>query len=217
MQSIPEGDGTKRSIGATTLVYPTPVFIIGTYDRNDKPNVMALAWGGICSSEPPSVAISVRKARHTYDNLMDRKAFTISVPSEKYVKESDYFGIVSGKNEDKFENSGLKSVASKIVDAPYVSEFPLVLECRVIHITDLGAHTQFVGEIMDVKVDDDCLDEEGIPDVSRILPFWYSPSDHSYYATGTRLGEAYRAGSEFRQKRQKECSTSIGAFHDPEG
>jgi flavin reductase (DIM6/NTAB) family NADH-FMN oxidoreductase RutF len=207
----------KKSIGATTLVYPTPVFIIGTYDRDDKPNAMALAWGGICSSEPPSVAISVRKVRYTYDNLMDRKAFTISVPSEKFVKESDYFGIVSGKNEDKFENSGLRPVPSKIVDAPYVGEFPLVLECRVTHVTDLGAHTQFVGEIKDVKVEEDCLDEEGIPDVSKILPFWYSPSDHRYYAMGMNLGEAYHAGSEFRQKRIKECSPTIWAGHDPEG
>jgi flavin reductase (DIM6/NTAB) family NADH-FMN oxidoreductase RutF len=207
----------KKSIGATTLVYPTPVFVVGTYDKNDKPNAMVAAWGGICSSEPPSVAISIRKVRYTYDNLMSRKAFTISVPSEKFVKESDYFGIVSGKSEDKFENSGLKAVASKIVDAPYVGEFPLVLECRVSHITDLGAHTQFVGEIKDVKVEEDCLDEEGIPDVSKILPFWYSPSDHSYYAIGTVLGEAYRTGSEFRQKRLKECSPSQGTFYDPEG
>ncbi len=207
----------KKSIGPTTLVYPTPVFIIGTYDRNDKPNAMALAWGGICSSEPPSVSISVRKVRYTYDNLMDRKAFTISIPSEKFVKESDYFGIVSGKNEDKFENSGLKPVSSKTVDAPYVGEFPLVLECRVTHVTDLGSHTQFVGEIKDVKVDEDCLDEEGIPDVSKILPFWYSPSDHSYYAIGMNLGEAYRTGSEFRTKRMKECSPSQGTFYNPEG
>ena len=207
----------KKSIGATTLIYPTPVLIVGTYDTNDRANAMAVAWGGICSSEPPSLAISVRKVRYTYDNLMARKAFTVSVPSEKFVKESDYFGSVSGKYEDKFENSGLKPVASKIVDAPYVSEFPLVLECRVIRVTDLGAHTQFIGEIKDVKVDEDCLDEEGVPDVSKILPFWYSPSDHSYYAMGTNLGEAYRAGSEFRQKNRRECFPSVGQGHDPEG
>jgi flavin reductase (DIM6/NTAB) family NADH-FMN oxidoreductase RutF len=207
----------KKSIGATTLVYPTPVFIVGTYDRDDSPNAMACAWGGICSSEPPSVAISIRKVRYTYENLMERKAFTISVPSERFVKESDYFGIVSGKVEDKFGSTGLKAVSSKIVDAPYVGEFPLVLECRVTHVTDLGAHTQFVGEIKDVKVDEECLDEEGIPDVSKILPFWYSPSDHSYYAMGMNLGEAYRAGSEFRNKKMKECSPTVGRFQDPEG
>jgi flavin reductase (DIM6/NTAB) family NADH-FMN oxidoreductase RutF len=207
----------KRSIGATTLVYPTPVFIIGTYGQDDGPNAMVCAWGGICSSDPPSVAISVRKARYTYENLMERKAFTISVPSERHVKESDYFGMVSGKVEDKFGSTGLKAVASKLVDAPYVGEFPLVLECRVTHVTDLGAHTQFVGEIKDVKVDEDCLDEEGLPEVSKIMPFWYSPSDHSYYAMGMNLGEAYRTGGEFRHRCMKECSPTIGRSHDPEG
>jgi len=207
----------KKSVGATTLVYPTPVFVVGTYDRNDKPNVMTAAWAGICSSEPPCVALSIRKVRYTYGNIMDRKAFTISIPSEKFVKESDYFGIVSGKKEDKFENTGLTPIYSKTVDAPYVGEFPLVLECRVTHVADLGSHTQFIGEIKDVKVDEDCLDEEGVPDVSKILPFWYSPSDHSYYAMGTNLGEAYRAGSEFRQKNRRECFPSVGQGHDPEG
>jgi flavin reductase (DIM6/NTAB) family NADH-FMN oxidoreductase RutF len=207
----------KKSIGATTLIYPTPVMIVGTYDKNDRPNAMAVAWGGICASEPPSIAISVRKVRYSYDNLMARKAFTVSVPSEKFVKESDYFGIVSGKYEDKFENSGMKPIASKIVDAPYVGDFPLVLECRVTHVTDLGSHTQFIGEIRDVKVEDDCLDNEGVPDVSKILPFWYSPSDHFYYAIGTNLGEAYRTGSEFRHKKVKECSPSQGEFYNPEG
>jgi flavin reductase (DIM6/NTAB) family NADH-FMN oxidoreductase RutF len=207
----------KRSIGATTLVYPTPVFVVGTYDKNDRPNAMTVAWAGICSSEPPSVAISVRNVRHSYGNLMERRAFTISVPSEKFVKESDYFGMVSGKSENKFENAGLTPVSSKIVDAPYVGEFPLVLECRVIHVTDLGAHTQFVGEIKDVKVDEDCLDEEGVPDVSKILPFWFSPSDHSYYALGTKLGEGYKAGNELRKKVPKEKRTAGPSFHDPEG
>jgi flavin reductase (DIM6/NTAB) family NADH-FMN oxidoreductase RutF len=207
----------KKSMGPTTLVYPTPVFVVGTYDRNDKANVMTAAWGGICSSEPPSVAISIRKVRYTYGNIIDRKAFTISIPSEKFVKESDYFGIVSGKKEDKFENTGLTPIPSKIVDAPYVGEFPLVLECRVTHVTDLGSHTQFVGEIKDVKVNEDCLDEEGIPDVAKIMPFWYSPSDHSYYAMGMNLGEGYKAGSIFRLKKPKECSPTVGRGCDPEG
>ena len=179
---------------------------------------MAVAWGGICSSEPPSVAISVRKVRYTYHNLMDRKAFTISIPSEKFVKQSDYFGIVSGKNEDKFENTGLKPVPSKIVDAPYVGEFPLVLECRVTRTTDLGAHTQFVGEIKDVKVDEDCLDEEGVPDVSK------NPARSGIRPPTIRIMPWARTwarrtgpGAISRQKKRKECSPSVGPGHDPEG
>ena len=97
----------KKSFGAKTIAYPTPMFIVGTYGPEGRPNVMAAAWGGICCSDPPCVAISLRKSRHTYDNLLRHKAFTISIPSEEHVKEADYFGIVSGKTEGKFARTGL--------------------------------------------------------------------------------------------------------------
>ncbi len=80
----------KKSIGAKTILYPTPVLIVGTYDKSGNPNVMTVAWGGICCSSPPCVSISVREATHTYGNLMEQKAFTISIPSEKYVKQADF-------------------------------------------------------------------------------------------------------------------------------
>jgi flavin reductase (DIM6/NTAB) family NADH-FMN oxidoreductase RutF len=82
---------------------------------------------------------------------MERKSFTVSVPSESYAKEADYFGIASGKKVDKFEKTGLTPVKSGLVDAPYVGEFPLVLECRLIKIVKIGLHTEFVGEILDVR------------------------------------------------------------------
>ena len=92
----------KTSLGARTAAYPTPVFIVGTYDPEGRPNVMTVAWGGICCSDPPCVAISVRKATHTYGNLMERKAFTVSIPSADHVVAADFFGIASGRDVDKF-------------------------------------------------------------------------------------------------------------------
>ncbi len=87
----------KKSIGAKALAFPTPVWVIGTYDLEGNPNAMTVAWGGICSSIPPCVAISVRKATYTYAGLMERKAFTVNVPSESFAKEADYFGTYSGE------------------------------------------------------------------------------------------------------------------------
>ncbi len=101
----PSGQGgyiMKKSLGAKTILYPTPVLVVGTYDLQGKPNVMTAAWGGICCSEPPCVAVSLRKATYSYHNIVHRKAFTVSVPSERYVKDADYFGIVSGRTDDKF-------------------------------------------------------------------------------------------------------------------
>ena len=110
----------KKSIGAKTLVYPSPAFVIGTYDKDGRPNVMTAAWAGICCSKPPCVSVSLRKARYSYDNIVARKAFTVNVPSEQYVRETDYFGIVSGRKKDKFAASGLTPVKSDLVDAPFV-------------------------------------------------------------------------------------------------
>ena len=152
----------KKSIGAKTVVYPTPVFVVGTYDSEGKPNAMTAAWGGICCSRPPCVAVSLRKATYSYSNIVTREAFTVSIPSEKYVKEADYFGTVSGRNQDKFATTGLTPVRSKLIDAPYVDEFPFVLECKLLHTIEIGLHTQFIGEIVNIMAEESVLDERGL-------------------------------------------------------
>ncbi len=184
----------KTSLGARTLVSPTPVWVIGSYDKDSKPNVMTAAWVGICCSKPPSVAISLRKATYTYGNIIERKAFTVNIPSEKYVRETDYFGIVSGKDVDKFSATGLTPVKSDLVDAPYVQEFPLVLECKVIHTIEIGLHTQFIGEILDVKVDEVMLGEKELPDIEKIRPLLFSPEIRTYHKVGDYLGQAFSIG-----------------------
>ena len=184
----------KKSLGARTLVSPTPVWVIGSYDKDSKPNVMTAAWVGICCSKPPSVAISLRKATYTYSNIVERKAFTVNIPSEKYVREADYFGIASGKDVDKFLATGLTPVKSELVDAPYVQEFPLVLECKVTHTIEIGLHTQFIGEILDVKIDEAMLGEKGLPDIEKIKPFLFSPEVRTYHKVGEYLGQAFSIG-----------------------
>ncbi len=184
----------KQSLGAKTLVFPTPVWCVGSYDQNGKPNVMTIAWGGICCSKPPCVTISLRKATYTYDCIMQRKAYTISVPGERYAREADYFGMASGRNTDKFAVSGLTPARSDLVDAPYVQEFPMVIECRLVHTFELGLHTQFVGEIVDVKVDESVLDDQGLPDARRIAPIVFAPEVRKYYGLGDFVGEAFSMG-----------------------
>lgn len=184
----------KKSLGAKTIVYPTPVLVVGTYDAEGKPNVMTVAWGGICCSVPPCLAVSLRKATYSYANIVYRKAFTASVPSERHVKEADYFGIASGRNEDKFAVTGLTPVRSDLVDAPYVAEFPLVLECRLAHTFELGLHTQFVGEILDVKIDEEALTATGAPDLEKLLPMLFAPEIRTYHALGRHLGKAFSIG-----------------------
>jgi flavin reductase (DIM6/NTAB) family NADH-FMN oxidoreductase RutF len=184
----------KKSLGAKTIVYPAPVFVVGTYDNLGKPNIMTAAWAGICCSQPPCVSISLRKATYSHGNIVERQAFTISIPSERQVKQADYAGIVSGKREDKFARTGLTPVKSELVNAPYVEEFPLVLECRVRHTAELGSHTQFVGEVLDVKADESVLGERDLPDIAKVQPILYAPEAREYYGLGAYLGKAFSIG-----------------------
>ena len=92
---------------------------------------------------------------------------TLSLPSEDYVKQADYFGMVSGRDEDKFSKAKLTPVRGELVDAPFVNEFPLALECRLLQSVEIGLHTEFIGEILDVKADESCLGSDGFPDIEK--------------------------------------------------
>lgn len=187
----------KKSLGSKTLIFPSPVWCVGTYDKEDKPNVMTIAWGGICCSEPPCVNISLRKATYTYGNLMERKAFTLSVPSEKFIKETDYYGMETGREENKFEKTGLTPIKSNLVDAPYVDEFSMVLECDLIHHHEIGLHTIFIGMIQDVKVEESMINSDDRVDIKKVAPFIFTPVFGEYYGIGDFIGKAFNAGRDF--------------------
>jgi flavin reductase (DIM6/NTAB) family NADH-FMN oxidoreductase RutF len=185
----------KIPVEAKPLAYPAPAWVVGSYDMYGNANAMTAAWGGICCSDPPCISVSMRKATYTYTNIMEKEAFTVNIPSEKYVKETDYFGIASGKDVDKFEKTGLTAVRSEIVYAPFIEEFPVVIECKLVHSFDLGLHTQFIGEIVGIKAEESVLDEKGNPDIEKIRPVIYSPQ-RAYYGIGKMLGRAFSIGVE---------------------
>ena len=180
----------KKSIGAGTLAVPSPVWVVGTYDENGKPNMMTAAWGGICCSRPPCIYVSLREATYSYDNILKRKAYSVSIPGEERWREVDYTGIASGRETDKFKDTSLTPIKSEVVDAPYVEEYPLILECKIREVVSLGLHTMFVGEIIDVKVDQDVL-TNGRPDIQKIRPLLYGSGDRGYHSVGPRIADAF--------------------------
>lgn len=188
----------KKSIGIKPIMNPLPVLAIGTYNEDKSPNVMTAAFGGIVSASPAAIGISLRKATLTYENIVRSEVFTISIPSENYVKEIDYFGMVSGKNNDKFKDTGLTATKGAHVDAPYVEEFPINIECKLIKIIELGLHTQFIGEIVDVKVSDEIIDEKGNHDIKKMKPISFAGSERSYYGMGDIVGSAFSIGKEVK-------------------
>jgi flavin reductase (DIM6/NTAB) family NADH-FMN oxidoreductase RutF len=180
--------GAMKSLGAKTLAMPCPVWVIGSYDAAGKPNVMTASWAAICNSQPPMVTVSLRKATYTYGNIMASKAFTVNIPSEEFVSAAAYFGSVSGKDVDKFAASALTPVKSDLVNAPYVKEFPLVIECKLVKTIELGLHTMFIGEIVDVKAAESILGANGMPDVAKLKPFVFAPGNTDFYGIGASLG-----------------------------
>ena len=184
----------KKSLGNKILVGAVPVWVIGTYDRAGKPNMMTAAWSGVCCSEPPCLGVSLRKATYSYEGILVRRAFTVNIPSAAYAKEADYVGIASGRDEDKWQATGLTAVQGDFVDAPYVAQFPLVIECRLLHALELGLHTRFIGEIMDVKVDESVIGDDGMLNMEGLDPILYTPGNRGYQGLGRFLGKGHSLG-----------------------
>ncbi len=175
------------------MAYPTPVWVIGTYDKEGKPNVMTAAWGGICCSKPPCLTVSLRSATYSYSALMERKAYTVNIPTKKQIAQADYFGMASGRDFNKLNTAGMTTSPSTSVDAPLVNEMPLNIECKIVGVHELGLHTQFIGEIVDIKADDSIL-TDGIPDMAKLEPVIFCPELRTYHGLGAFLGNAFSVG-----------------------
>lgn len=191
----------KVSLGAKHMT-PVPVWVVGSYDSNGKANVMTAAWAGICGSNPPSVYVALRKATYTHGNISLKKAFTVNLPSAALMKETDYFGMASGRDTDKFKATSLTPVKAEFVDAPYIKEFPLILECQLLKTVENGSHTIFIGEIKDVKADEAVLGKNSALDLSLLAPFFFSPSERNYYnSAASPSGKAFSEGEVFKKQQ----------------
>ena len=183
----------KKNIGACLGIYPTPVVVVGTYDGAGKPNIATLAWAGVCCSEPPSVQISIRKSRHTHAAIVEREVFSVNVPSAKHIVETDYAGIVSGRDFDKFTAAGLTPVRGEVLDVPLVEEFPISMECRLTHTLELGSHDLFVGKIVACWADSEVLLEAGKIDCAKLDPLTFMLNG-KYFGIGECLAASHSTG-----------------------
>ena len=190
----------KVSLKPDTILHPHPVLLIGTFGEDGKPNLMNAAWGGICCSNPPCVSVSLREATLTYHNILHSQAFTVGIPSRTHVVAADYVGIVSGRNRDKFEDTGLTPVKSEKVNAPLVEELPFSLECRLRAHHSLGLHTLFVGEILGIMANEDVLGSNGMPDIEKTQAIlWGGFGNNHYFAVGEKLDPAFSIGKSIKR------------------
>ena len=181
----------RKNFGAKEMCYPMPVFIIGTYNPDGTPNAMNAAWGGV--TEEAQLTICVDAEHKTAQNVLARKAFTVSMGTAQYVTACDYVGIVSGNQEpDKFAKAGFHAIKSEFVDAPLIDELPMALECQLISYDPESCH--LVGRVVNVCVDEAYLDEKGKVDVKKLQPITFDPVHHTYLVLGEKVGQAFHDG-----------------------
>ncbi|MDR1920390.1 MAG: flavin reductase family protein [Candidatus Adiutrix sp.] len=190
----------KTSLGAVTLAFPLPAFLVGSYDANGRANIMTAAWGGIASSDPPCLSVSIRPSRWSYAAILANRAFTVSIPDSRLAAAADYAGLVSGRDHDKFAQAGLTAVRAEKVNAPYVGESPVAIECELYKTLDLGAHTLFVGRIVDVKAEEGLIKSGGGLDMAGVDPIVFN-SGGDYHRVGESVGQAFAIGKSFKSPK----------------
>ena len=185
----------RKNFGSKAWCYPMPVFIVGTYDENGKPNAMNAAWGGIDYDDQINLCLS---ADHKSTiNLQKAKAFTVSMGTVEQLVACDYVGITSGnKVEDKFEKAGWHATKSEFVNAPVIDELPMTIECELVSYDPEMCH--LVGRIVNVSADESILDEKGKIDPKKLRPITYDPVNHKYIALGEVVGNAFSDGKKIK-------------------
>ena len=181
----------RKNLGIKTYLYPQPTLVIATYNEDGTPNAMVAAWGSV--SDTNQVAIYVAHSHKTMQNVLERKAFTVSMANEKNIRAINYLGVTSGnKVADKFKKSGLTAIRSENVEAPLIAELPLALECKLVSYDEKTE--LLLGEIVNVTADDSVLDENGKLSVEKLAPVCYDSAGHGYYVMERRVGNAFSDG-----------------------
>ncbi len=177
----------RRALEPETAIFPLPAVMVSCQCKNERPNIITLAWVGVVCSEPPMIGIAIRNNRFSYDIIKKSGKFVVNVPGREQLKATDFCGTHSGKDTDKFAEAKLTAVPCGKTGAPLIKECPVNLECVVREILELGSHSLFIGEIVATHIDTEYLNEKGQPDVEKMKLFCYCPKAHQYRAIGDVL------------------------------
>lgn len=177
-------------------IFPMPVLMIATYNEDRSVDVMNAAWG--MAYDFKYIKLNIGEEHRTTQNIRRTGCFTVSLATTDTLKESDYFGIVSGnKVKDKFEKSGMTAVKSKNIDAPIITEYPICMECKA---TEVDGEYGVLGEIVNLSIDERYLDENGNPEFSKMNTIAYDPFTHGYYEVTKKVGQAFKDGKDLMEK-----------------
>lgn len=168
------------------MLYPLPVVMVSTADRNGKNNIITIAWAGTVCTNPPMVSISVRPERYSCLALQETGEFVINLTTRELAFATDYCGVKSGRDVDKFKETGLTPLPAKEVSAPLIAESPVNLECRVRQVLPLGSHHMFLADVVAVHADEKYMDENHKFHLEKAEPIVYSHG--AYLVCGEQLG-----------------------------
>jgi len=189
----------KKDLGVIPAVYPMPVLMVAAYDKDEKVNVMNVAWGQICDED--KIILFIGEGKKTWLNIRESRAFTVALADEAHMDAADFFGIASGnKMTDKFERTGYHAVKSANVHAPVIEEFPLVMECELLEFLKTDHVSGIVGKIVNVKAEETVLDEKGKVDPEKLHALMFDQFKNGYYTTGIKAGQAWNAGAGYMKK-----------------
>ena len=178
---------SKQSWKPGTLIYPLPAVLVTCGTTPEEYNMLTIAWTGTICTEPPMCYISVRKERHSYDIIRRTGEFVINLTTEEMARATDWCGVRSGRNEDKWKTTGLTPMANPHVSAPIIAESPLSICCRVREVKELGSHDMFIADVVGVEADDRYIDPEtGKFSLDKANPIVYSHGE--YYTLGNLIG-----------------------------
>lgn len=193
--------GKRISLGAGVLTAPVPPVMVTVGDMENS-NIITIGWTGILATKPPKTYISVRPERFSYKILKERGEFVINLASRNLAYETDFAGIYSGKNTDKFEKLGLTKYPSEKVACPTIAECPVSIECRVSEVIPMGTHDVFIADILSVSCREDIVDESGRADFALANLLAYAHGE--YYALGERLGKIGFSTDKKKAEKKKE-------------
>jgi flavin reductase (DIM6/NTAB) family NADH-FMN oxidoreductase RutF len=190
----------KVAFGPNTFVLPHPVLLVGS-NVDNKPDFMAVAWGGVACSDPPMLSVAIRPQRHTLKGIRQNNNFSVNIPGQNLVKEADYCGLVSGARDDKVKTCGFSIFYGKLANAPMIEQCPINMECKVVHMLNLGSHILVVGSIEETHITENCL-TDGKPDIEKIRPMLFSSGGSSqYYACGQAIADAFSIGNKIKNSK----------------
>lgn len=169
------------------MLYPLPVIMVSCQRPGEKPNIITLAWAGTICSDPVMVSISVRKERYSHAILKETGEFVINLTTKDLAFATDYCGVKSGRDVDKFKQMKLTPIPSKHIAAPGIGESPVNLECKVKQVLELGSHDMFIAEVAGVTVDENYMDENGKFRLNDTELIAYSHGE--YFQLGEKLGK----------------------------